>query len=693
MEALSLTGFRTRSIISLITVIVVLLLTFVIQQKQLHQQQHNLLLLAMSSELSERSLTMIQQRDRFQKATNPPEKQRHKTALIESLSRISEVIEYLKTAKNLPKLSRQHLRENTALIRTLGLFIEEHQNAISAEQNIHPQIESGTSFESMLKELTDLKKAHSEQVASYTVKQKTTLKQMLILSLSLIIVGILFVVVPVLRRVKSDRAAIERQRLQIARIKHTFDTFTDHSQNGVLNFEKSTGRINFMNQSCLQMLGYQNKQQLVGEPIKKVTSIATETLSRDMAGKAITIEHEEIPVAIDSFESHRIEDGAELIWLNLTDLRPVIEMESRSQNARKMESIGTLASGIAHDFNNILAIIRGSSELLKLSSDLKDDMKKCLSHIIDAGERGAAMVRQILQFSRSDSDFLKVVDIVESIEQTIDILTTGLKKKCAVNFKYSASGNVLADESSISQILINLVKNASQAGASEVNINLARKNEEFILEVADNGSGISDKVIKNIFDPFFSTKQKTESTGLGLSVVHGIVEKLKGDVQVSSELSKGTTFTIKLPVSNLEIETPAVESTPEEQTNSQHVLLVEDEDNLRHIYATYLSMKGFKVTEASNGEEAVALYQQNHNSFDILLTDHNMPGLLGTEVILAIRHLSNKALQTIMVTGDIEDAARELKSQGLIDEILTKPIALTALDSAINQLKNKKVHR
>lgn len=687
MEALSLTGFKTRSIISLFIVISVLLLTFGIQQQQLTQQQKNVMIADLASNLSEHTKSIAVHLEKFPEPKAPGERERLKLKIIEDLSRLSESLNYLENSTELPEKAKTILSGKEGISAILTRFIQFGRDQISDtnENTVKLHFDS-SAFGTMIAKQTDLTESLSLQITEQNQKQLNTLKQLFTLSLSLIVIGILFVVVPVLRRVKNDRTAIEKQREQITRIRKTFDTFTEHSQNGILNFELHTGIINFLNHGCINILEYDEQQQLMGKPLSSITALSVEELSESITGLVMTSTGEEIPVVFDSFRSNRIEDGVELVWLNITDLRPVMEMESRSQNAKKMESMGTLASGIAHDFNNILAIIRGSSELLKLSTTLSDKPQKCLEHIIEAGERGAGMVRQILQFSRADTDFLQVIDIAENIQQTIEILTPGLKKKCEVEFNNYASGNILADQSSVSQILINLVKNAAQAGASKVILTLNRKNDEFILNIADNGSGITKEVQDKIFEPFFSTKKKTEGTGLGLSVVHGIVEKLKGNISISSELHKGTNFVIRLPVCHLEIESQTEEIKEKPLNRAQQVLLVEDEDNLRNVYATYLGMKGFQVTEASNGEEAVAIYQQSQNDFDILLTDHNMPGLLGTEVILAIRHLSKSSIKTIMVTGDIEEAARELQAQGLIDQILVKPIALTALDSAINKL-------
>ena len=686
MEALSLTGFKTRSIISLSIIVIVMLLTFGIQQHQLQKQRQNVVFANFASKLNEHTHSVALQLQIYKK-TNI-QRDSLKLQIIADLSLLNESLNYLENEQALPQDSKQLISGTNGISALSAEFIDFSRQEISNAADYARPLKFDTgSLRNLLSKQKELKSIIARQIEKQHDLQVGILQLLFFLSLSLIIIGILFVVVPVLRRVKNDKAAIEKQRTQIARIRHTFDTFTEHSQNGILNFELKTGKINFTNQSCADMLHYEKPQSLCGQSVSSLTNSTIDQLLNEITGKVLTSKQEEVPVIFDSFRSNRIEDGIELVWLNITDLRPVMEMENRSQNAQKMESMGTLASGIAHDFNNILAIIRGSSELLKLSSDLRDKPLKCLEHIIEAGERGAGMVRQILQFSRADTDFLKVIDIAQNIQQTIEILTPGLKKKCVVHFQINGTGNILADESSISQILINLVKNASQAGATQVDLVLDRKNDEFILRISDNGSGITQEVLRNIFEPFFSTKQKTEGTGLGLSVVHGIVEKLRGSISVNSELGKGTSFEIKLPVSNLEIESQTEAETEKPLNRTKKVLLVEDEDNLRNVYATYLGMKGFEVTEASNGEYAVAIFQQANNDFDILLTDHNMPGLLGTEVILAIRHLSDRRIKTIMVTGDIEDAARELKSQGLIDQILVKPIALTALDSAINEIK------
>ncbi|BDX05231.1 hypothetical protein MACH26_07520 [Planctobacterium marinum] len=684
MEALSLTGFKTRSIISLITVLTVLLLSFAIQQRLIEQQKHNLVQAAIANELSERSKSLTMTLQGLLSAEPGRHRVNLKRYAVEHLSRISESLNYFQSTPLAEPIDNV-LNSESETVKQLQLLINTTRTVLKDEEPEQIPDFNSASIRNMSNNLRQVADTLRETQRQHQEFQITALQQLLILSLTIISVSILFVVVPVLRRVKNDRAAIERQRTQIARIRHTFDTFTDHSQNAIINYVKSSGKINFVNNSCVEMLQYQSKNQLLGESIDAVYMVHTDETHPAMSARLIAIDGSEIPVVFDRFSSHRIEDGAELVWLNLTDLRPIIEVEQRSQNAQKMESMGTLASGIAHDFNNILAIIRGSSELLKMSVDLSNNAQKCVTHIIEAGERGASMVRQILQFSRADTEYLKVIDIVENIEQTLELLTPGLKKKSEVVFQCEAEGNILADESSISQILINLVKNASQAGATKVELTLKKENQEFVLTVLDDGSGIPQEAQDKLFEPFFSTKKKTEGTGLGLSVVHGIVQKIKGTISVDSTEGEGTRFTIRLPVTQLQVEEVVTAKPSSPMVSNQRILLVEDEDNLRNIYSTYLTMKGFSVTEAANGQEALAIFQQAKDEYDVLVTDHNMPGLLGTEVILAIRHLTKKPLLTIMVTGDIEDSARELKNQGLIDDILTKPIALSNLDGAIEQ--------
>ncbi|MCC2604907.1 hybrid sensor histidine kinase/response regulator [Planctobacterium marinum] len=682
MEALSLTGFKTRSTISLLTALAVLLMSYAIQQHYIELQKLKVLQASLAKELSERAKTLELTLQALISTSQLSHRRNLKHHAVEQLSRITENRNYFRhQAFNHDTSDNERLTE--PLYQQLEQLITVTRDALNDDTTPAQHFISSDANRDMLTALRQLADNLYQEQQSHQEQQLTRLQQTLILSVTLITVALLFVVLPVLRRVKNDKAAIERQRTQIARIRHTFDTFTDHSQNGVLNYEKATGKINFVNQSFVEMLQYQHKSQLLGEPVESVCVGHNATNQNEMSGKVLALNGTAIPVFFDQFSSHRIDDGAELIWLNITDLRSVIEVEQRSQNAQKMESMGTLASGIAHDFNNILAIIRGSSELLKLSVALNDSAQKCVNHIIEAGERGASLVRQILQFSRADTEYLKVIDIAQHISQTLELLAPGLKKKCTVNFACHAQGNILADESSVSQILINLVKNASQAGATSVDLTLTREGDDFLLAITDNGSGIAEEAKHKLFEPFFSTKKKTEGTGLGLSVVHGVIQKLDGSISVHSEPQKGTTFVIRLPATPLQAEENIPEPSPQKLSGTEQILLVEDEASLRNIYSTYLTMKGYKVTEASNGQEVLALFQQAKHQFDVLVTDHNMPGLLGSELILAIRHLSKKPIRTIMVTGDIEDAAKELKNQGMIDEILTKPIALNNLDSAI----------
>ena len=627
MEALSLTGFKTRSTITLVIIIAILLISFRIQLRLMDEQQHNATIINVAAKQSALVQSISHHINMLHKITGP-EKETMKIALVEDSSRLNENHQYIRSSAFLPDDARRILTDG-GLNHLLSEYIDNAKQYLTAPEAASLEAFNWKNTKAIMDTANRFTASLETAFTSSVARQKKTTQQLLLLSLAVITIGILFVVVPVLRRVRNDKKAIEKQRQQIARIRNTFDVFTDHSQNGIVNFERQSGNINFVNQSCLMMLGYESPDAIKHNHISMLFNEPVDTLLENGSTHIKVSSGAAIPVVLDSFAASRIEDGAEIIWLNITDLRPIIEMENRSQNAQKMESMGTLASGIAHDFNNILAIIRGSSDLLKMSGALQGKSKDCLNHIIDAGERGAAMVRQILQFSRADTEFLKVIDIVENIEQTIAILTPGLKKKCEVNFKPKAKGNILADESSISQILINLVKNASQAGASGVDLLLEKDDNEFVLTIKDNGSGIPSEVLDNIFEPFFSTKQKTEGTGLGLSVVHGIVEKLNGTISVTSSPSEGTSFFIRLPQTHLELEVQDKSTDALQSSSDRHILLVEDEDNLRNIYSTFLGMRGFKVTEASNGEEALAIFQQSKNKFDILLTDQNMPGFAG----------------------------------------------------------------
>jgi CheY-like chemotaxis protein len=332
-----------------------------------------------------------------------------------------------------------------------------------------------------------------------------------------------------------------------------------------------------------------------------------------------------------------------------------------------MEALGTLSGGIAHDFNNILAAIIGFTELVHDVVPPGSRDAHHLQRVLEAGIRGRDLVRQMLTFSRKTEQEKKPLRLSSIVKETVKLIraTTPTTIGIRVNTR-SESDLILADATQIQQVLMNLCTNAVHAmrekgGTLDIDLdgfNVPPSDGDphgikpglyARLTVRDTGAGISAGIMDKIFDPFFTTKKLGEGSGLGLSVVHGIVTQHGGYITVESEQGSGSTFTVYFPKITEEPETDAV-SDDELPTGSERILFVDDEEALVEMGEDILAELGYEVTSRMNGREALALFRLDPSRFDLVITDQTMPEMTGVELaeeVLAIR----PDLPIIMCTG------------------------------------------
>jgi len=342
-----------------------------------------------------------------------------------------------------------------------------------------------------------------------------------------------------------------------------------------------------------------------------------------------------------------------------------LAIENRLQKAQKLEALGTVVGGIAHEFNNILQSIFLYGELVSDQLPEDEELRANFQHIMDDGGRARDIVKQILTFSRKSK--------TEMIPQTIhDIVLEALLFERAslppiIEIQQEIDHNcgmILCDKTQIHQIVINLCNNAKHAmgeneGILKISLHQTKSkigenpDEQNVLKlvVSDTGKGMATETIDRIFDPFFSTKAVGDGTGLGLSVIHGIVEMMKGEIAVESEIDKGSTFSILLPVFdgktvNAKSKTPGG-SIPHKRS----VLLVDDEKSIRISSKAILSRKGFSVDVAESGELALELINTNTEKYDFIITDLSMPKMSGAELTKKIREL--KLNPTIILSSGV----------------------------------------
>ena len=376
-------------------------------------------------------------------------------------------------------------------------------------------------------------------------------------------------------------------------------------------------------------------------------------------------------------------------------------LEDELRQAQKMESLGTLAGGIAHDFNNLLAVINGYVELSMLHPNEPTLLQKSLREIRRASQRAIGLVRQILTFSRKAEINFVPLDLNQQIRDLVALLAETFPRK--VTFAMSLTDGLpalLADQNQLQQVVLNLCVNARDAmpnggvisiatqliaGSSLPYADAQRDKNYACFQVSDTGIGMPAEVRARIFEPFFTTKQSSQGTGLGLAVVYGIVTSHRGYIEVDSTPDVGSSFKLYLPLIESAAAPVAAGQDQSFPDGSESILIVDDEDPLRNLLRTAFTRKGYSVTSARDGLEAVDFVEDLQSEFDAVLLDLNMPGASGIDVLKAIK-AKRPQLPVLIVSGHITAETRiELGKLGQ-REFMTKPYSLDELGRRLRKL-------
>jgi len=376
-------------------------------------------------------------------------------------------------------------------------------------------------------------------------------------------------------------------------------------------------------------------------------------------------------------------------------------MEAQLHQSQKMEAIGTLAGGIAHDFNNILGGIIGYAGLSHLkTSDTR--IKPYLEQILRACDRAKDLVNQILTFSRQKDHEKKPLSVTAVVKEALKLIRSSLPATVEIRLHHeNFSDTVLANATQIHQVLINLCTNAAHAmrergGFLDVQLSrldiaaetsrecLPSKGSYLKLVVRDTGHGIDPAVMDKIFDPFYTTKEPGEGTGLGLSTVYGIVKNHDGTISVSSKPGEGTAFTICLPLIDIDGK-PQERDTEEIPLGHGHVLFVDDEELLASIGKEMLSFLGYNVSVRFSSLDALEAFRANPDRFDLVITDTTMPNMTGS--ILASEILKVRpGIPIIMTSGFSEKMNAEEARKIGVSEFIMKPISLGNLARTVRRV-------
>jgi PAS domain S-box-containing protein len=503
----------------------------------------------------------------------------------------------------------------------------------------------------------------------------------------------------------------------------------DHSPLPIFIIDNQTLRIVHINETAIEFYGYTREEFLAMS--------STDLRPSDDVGAFVTRFRQSLPtgsglIAPVRIWRHKKKDGSIFLvevrrmggrfggadvtvaFVHDVTARERAEDERRSlqeqlHQAQKMEAVGLLAGGIAHDFNNVLSIILGAAEVTERALASGRPPGDGLAAIVEASKRAAALIRKLLAFSRSQVLSVETIDLSEALTAFAPLLASGLGGAVAFETRVSSvPAWVRADRSQVEQLLLNLCTNAAQAMPSggrlvveirPISIDAAyatahpwaRPGEYFEIRVVDTGMGMDEATRARVFEPFFTAK--SGGTGLGLAVVHGIVEQHRGCVHIESQPGRGTTVRVLLPATEPPLRERSVSSGDAQPLagGKETILVAEDEPSLRRMVARVLTDLGYRVIVASDGHEAVSEFEAHAEEIDLALLDVLMPGMSGTECYRTMRDLK-PSLRVLLMTGYATDA-----SLGTIDAsgppaVLRKPFELRDLARAVRRCLDTEPH-
>jgi len=389
--------------------------------------------------------------------------------------------------------------------------------------------------------------------------------------------------------------------------------------------------------------------------------------------------------------------------LNIYDVTQERQFEAELHQAQKMEAVGRLAGGVAHDFNNLLTAIRINSDFLIARENLPEDARADIREISQTADRATKLTRQLLTFSRDQVMEMKVLDLGALAEEMMSLVSRLTGTNVAIGGSFERDLLVEADEGQLSQVIMNLAVNArdamSEGGKLILETQEFTATEEYslshselppgryaLLTVADDGEGIPREVQRRVFEPFFTTKPPEEGTGLGLSICWGIVKQMDGCIHLYSEPGLGTTFRVYLPRVTADHDVsapgPVVTEPNSSAANTGHILVVEDQPEIRRVVRRVLEAAGHSVVEAESAEEALVHFGETPTNFDLLLTDILLTGMNGTE--LAAQLIPEQPEMAVLFTsgftrGELSEQSVDLRNAAF----LPKPFGATELSEAV----------
>ncbi|MCB1032898.1 MAG: PAS domain S-box protein, partial [Acidobacteria bacterium] len=473
------------------------------------------------------------------------------------------------------------------------------------------------------------------------------------------------------------------------------------------------GTVSLINRKGCRVLGYK-EEEIVGRNWfenfvpEGARAAARESVEQCEASEyaeysLLTKKGEERIIAWHTSLLPAVEGSSREVITSGADVTQVRQLEQQLYTSQKMDAIGTLAGGIAHDFNNILQSILGYTIITLETIPLEDRAKDYLRRVVKAGERAKKLIGHILTFSQRRKQELQPIRAQIVIEEALELLRASLPTTIDIHQEIDqACPPIMADPTQIHQVVMNLGTNAFQAmeggtGVLTVTLNKVEidgrrrrgepklaPGEYALLTVEDEGVGMDRATLDRIFDPFFSTRKVGSGTGLGLSVVHGIVEGVRGQILVSSQPGKGTKFEIYIPCCKRESVAESSEEEPPE-TGRERILIVDDEEDIVRMGTVMLENMGYAVVGHTSSLAALQEFQARPRRFDLVITDQTMPGLTGSRLAEEVKRIRPE-VPVVLISGFLGAESAE----GPVDRFIQKPFVSFELGKLVRELLDRR---
>jgi len=522
--------------------------------------------------------------------------------------------------------------------------------------------------------------------------------------------------IPVLSVLLSREHSRRDERLAVTQSRYR--TLIESAPEAIVVLDLGLGRFVEHNQKAVDMFGWPPEELATKSPVDISPEFQAD--GRRSIDAATGYLHQAVVTGTAFFEwTHRSRDGRDipceirlarlpdpsriLVRGSIADITDRLQLEAQLRQAQKMEAIGQLAGGVAHDFNNLLTVIAGYCGILLDRLPPDDPLRSDVRAIADAGHRAASLTQRLLAFSRRAVLTPKVIDVNSVVRETEHILRRLIGEDILLTVALVPGGGLIkVDPGHLGQVLINLAVNARDALPAGGGLTIRTERVDLgaavtisgqdmpaghyvRLVVSDTGHGMAPDVRSRIFEPFFTTKAVGKGTGLGLAVVHGFVKQSGGYIEVDSEEGKGSTFSISLPIiEESQVIAPALPADVGAR-GEETILLVEDEEAVRHLLARGLRNYGFTVMTASDGAEALRLVHDRRPHIDLLATDVVMPNMSGRDLADRLRR-ERAGLKVLFMSGYTDDTLLRHGVYEAREAFLQKPFALQAFASKVREI-------